>query len=52
VFAIDILACPDCGGRLRLVATIEGRVVIEKILRHLGLPVEPPRPLPARIHPP
>jgi hypothetical protein len=58
---IDEIA-PDCGARLRLVATIEdtpargfrraGRAVIEKILRHLGLPVEPPRPLPARIHPP
>ena len=25
VFAIDILACPDCGGRLRLLATIAPR---------------------------
>ena len=24
-FDIDVLACPRCGGRLRLVATIEGR---------------------------
>jgi hypothetical protein len=62
VFAIDILACPDCGGRLRLLATIEGtpargfrragRAVVEKILAHLGLPVDLPRPSPARIHPP
>jgi hypothetical protein len=22
-FEIDVLACPDCGGRLRLLATIE-----------------------------
>ncbi len=48
VFAIDILACPDCGGRLRLLATIEERPVVEKILTHLGLPVDPPRPSPAR----
>ena len=48
VFAIDILACPDCGGRLRLLATIEDRAVVEKILTHLGLPVEPPCPSPAR----
>ena len=48
VFAIDILACPDCGGRLRLLATIEERAVVEKILTHLGLPVDPPRPSPAR----
>ena len=43
-FAIDVLACPDCGGRLRFVATIEDRAVIEKILRHLELPIDPPLP--------
>jgi hypothetical protein len=43
VCTIDILACPDCGGRLRLLATIEERTVVEKILAHLGLPVDPPR---------
>ena len=35
-------------GRLRLVATIEARAVIEKILAHLGLPLDPPRPDPAQ----
>jgi putative transposase len=48
-FAIDVLACPDCGGRLRLIATIDDRDVIEKILRHLGLPVELPTAVPARV---
>jgi hypothetical protein len=48
VFAIDILACPDCGGRLRLLATIAERAVVEKILMHLGLPADPPCPSPAR----
>ena len=47
-FEFDILACPDCGGRLRLVATIEQRAVIEKILAYLGLPVDLPSPAPAR----
>jgi len=47
-FAIDILSCPDCGGRLRFIATITDSSVIEKILRHLGLPVDPPAPAPAR----
>ena len=42
VFALDILACPDCGGRLRLLATIEDRAVVEKILTYLGLPVDLP----------
>ncbi len=44
----DVLACPDCGGRLRLLATIEERGVVEKILRHLGLPVDLPQPSAAR----
>ena len=48
VFAIDILACPDCGGRLRLSATLEERAVVEQILTHLGLPAAPPCPSPAR----
>jgi hypothetical protein len=39
-FAVDVLACPRCGGRMRVVATIEDRVVIRKILTHLGLPTE------------
>jgi len=46
--AIDVLACPECGGRLRLLATIEYTAVVEKILRHLGLPIEPPVPARAR----
>ena len=48
VFALDILVCPDCGGRLRLLATIEDRAVIEQILTHLGLPVDLPQPSAAR----
>jgi hypothetical protein len=47
-FEIDVLACPDCGGRLRLVATIEQRALIEKILSHLDLPTELPSPAPVR----
>ena len=47
-FAIDVLACPECGGRLRFLATIEKRAVVEKILSHLGLPLEAPAAAPAR----
>ena len=50
-FAVDILACPDCGGRLRLLATIADRAAIEWILAHLGWPLDPPRPAPARPPP-
>ncbi len=48
VFACDVLACLDCGGRLRLLATLADRAVVEKILTHLGLPVDLPQPAAAR----
>jgi hypothetical protein len=47
-FAKDVLDCPECGGRLRLLATIAQREVIERILAHLGLPTDPVVPEPAR----
>jgi hypothetical protein len=47
-FDIDVLACPRCGGRMRLIATIADPRVIRPILAHLGLPTEVPRPPPAR----
>ena len=50
-FGFDVLACPRCGGRLRLIALIEEASVIERILRHLGLPTEIPEPRPARAPP-
>jgi hypothetical protein len=50
-FALDVLACPRCGGRLRLVALIEQAAVVQRILRHLGLPTEVPEPRPARAPP-
>lgn len=48
MFAIDVLECPECGGRLRLLAIIAHPPTIAAILRHLGLPVEVPAPIPAR----
>ena len=50
-FGFDVLACPRCGGRLRLIALIDRAPVIEKILRHLGLPSEIPKPTLARAPP-
>jgi hypothetical protein len=50
VFAIDVLACAGCGGRLRFLATIEDPTVVAKILAHLGLPTAGPALMPA--HPP
>ncbi len=50
-FGFDVLACPRCGGRLRLLALIEQAAVIARILRHLGLPTEIPEPGAARAPP-
>jgi len=47
VFAIDIETCRQCGGRLRVIASIEEPAVIERILKHLGreaVPVDPAHP--------
>ena len=37
-FEIDVLACPRCGGRLRLIATILDSGTIRAMLLSLGLP--------------
>jgi len=43
-FAIDVLTCSRCLGRMRLVALIENEQVARRILDHLGLPSRaPPR---------
>ena len=48
---IDVLECPDCGGRLRFVAAILLSSAIRRILRHLGLPSDPVELAPARAPP-
>ena len=48
VFDIDIEHCPQCGGRLKIIAVIEEPPVIVSILTHLGLSAQPPPRAPAR----
>ena len=50
-FEFDVLACPPCGGRLRLIVLIEKAAVIGRILHHLGIPIEIPAPRSARAPP-
>lgn len=40
VFAIEIEKCGKCGGKVRVIASIEDPLVIGKILKHLGLDQE------------
>ena len=51
VFDLDVLACPPCGGRMSVIATIEAADVLRKILGHLRLPTDPSAPMPARPPP-
>ncbi len=48
VFAIDVLACPRCGGRLRLLAAIHSPDATRAILECLGLPARAPPTAAAR----
>ena len=50
-FGFDVLSCPRCGGRLRLLALITQAAVIERILVHIGASTAIPRPRPARAPP-
>jgi len=45
------LQCPRCGEPMRIIAFILEPPVIERILRHVGEPTEPPAILPARSPP-
>jgi hypothetical protein len=54
VFDIDIGTCRVCGGSMKVIACIEGPVVIKKILTHLcskGLYLEPAGLPPSRAPP-
>jgi hypothetical protein len=50
-FGVDVLACPRCGGRVRLIALIDHPRVVQRILAHLRLPCEVPDALPPRAPP-
>jgi hypothetical protein len=51
VWEADPLICPTCSREMRIVALIDEREVIERILRHLGLWEEGVRLNPARAPP-
>ena len=48
VFEVDVLECPRCAGRLRIVATVTRPAAIRAILECVGLPARPPPAAPAR----
>lgn len=42
VWDVDALRCEGCGGKMRLIAVIKERAVIERIVRHIGEEAEEP----------
>jgi len=42
-FGIDLSICPQCGGKVRVIAAISDVEAIEKILKHVGLGLDPPQ---------
>ena len=50
VFAVDVMVCPHCAGRMRLVKLATTREEIAKALAHAGLgPRPPPRARPTML---
>jgi hypothetical protein len=47
-FGLDVLKCPKCGGRRKLVAAIMDPVEIARLCENLGEPTEPPPVQPSR----
>jgi hypothetical protein len=47
-FEVDVLQCPKCQGRLRVLAVITEREAVQRILGHLGVPADTPLPARAR----
>ena len=50
-FQIDVEQCDKCGGRLKLRSLVIEAHNIERLLRYLGEPLEPPKRAPARDPP-
>lgn len=48
VFAVDVLQCPRCGGRMQIIAAVTDLEAAKRILACIGLPARPPPLVPAR----
>jgi len=52
VFRIDIETCERCGGRVKVIASIEDPAVIGRMLAHLARPASPPVTVPRQARAP
>ena len=47
-FEVDVLACPSCGGRLRVLGEVTEPAMVRLVLDSLGMPTDAPRAARAR----
>ena len=52
VFLIDVTVCEHCGGAVKIIACIEDKVTVRKILAHVESATSPPGQLPPARGPP
>ena len=41
LFALDVIVCPACSGRLRLIVALTDPASVRRYLQDVGLPTEP-----------
>ena len=51
VFQLDVSVCPECGGRMRIVATVTDPASVKTYLEGVGLDSEIPKLKPPRAPP-
>ncbi len=51
VWSVDVLRCPRCNGKMRVIAALSKPATVAKVLAHLDLPTALPSPAPARAPP-
>jgi hypothetical protein len=51
VFLVDVLECPKCKGRMKILAAVTAPASVRRVLDSLGFPGEAPRLRPARSPP-
>jgi PHP family Zn ribbon phosphoesterase len=51
VYEVDLLLCPQCGGKMRVIAFLTNEAVVDRIVDLLKLNVGAERPPPAHLVP-
>jgi len=49
IYEVDPLACPKCGGRMKLIAFITAYAVVDRIMEHLKLTFAAAKPPPSHV---